>query len=61
MVALKDYSSCNHQLLISILEAIAIEVYECKTNENPDYINVMLNSPIKPYNMRDNPHAEQHK
>ena len=40
---------------------MAIEVYKCKTNENPDYINVMLNSPIKPYNMRDNPHAEQHK
>ena len=39
--------------------AIAIEAYKCKANENPDYINVTLNPLIKPYNLIDDPRAEQ--
>ena len=60
-VVLNDYSSSYRNLLdrvskptvyVSRLKAIAIEAYKCKANENPDYINVMLNPLIKPYNLR---------
>ena len=69
-VVLNDYSSSYRNLLdkvskptlyVSRLKAIAIEAYKCKANENPDYINVMLNPLIKPYNLRGGPHAEQPK
>ena len=69
-VILNDYSSSYRNLLdkvskptlyVSRLKAIAIEVYKGKANENPDYINVMLNPLIKPYNLRGGPHAEQPK
>ena len=46
---------------LNILKAIATEAYKCKANENPDYINVMLNPLIKPYNLRGGPRAEQPK
>ena len=67
-VVLNDYSSSYLILLdrvskptlyVSRLKAIAIEAYKCKENENPDYINVMLNPLIKPYNLRGGPRAEQ--
>ena len=48
-------------LYVSRLKAIATEAYKCKANENPDYINVMLNPLIKPYNLRGGPRAEQPK
>ena len=69
-VVLNDYSSSYRNLLdkvskptlyVSRLKAIAIEAYKCKANENPDYINVMLNPLIKPYNLRGGPRAEQPK
>ena len=69
-VVLNDYSSSYRDLLhkvskptlyVSRLKAIATEAYKCKSNENPDYINVMLNPLIKPYNLRVSPRAEQPK
>ena len=69
-VVLNYYSSSYRNLLdrvskptlyVSRLKAIAIEAYKCKANENPDYINVMLNPLIKPYNLRGGPRAEQPK
>ena len=69
-VVLNDYSSSYRDLLdkaskstlyVSRLKAIAIEAYKCKENENPDYINVMLNPQIKPYDLRGGPRAEQPK
>ena len=69
-VVLNDYSSSYGDLLdkvskptlyVSRLKAIATEAYKCKANENPDYINVMLNPLIKPYNLRGGPRAEQPK
>ena len=69
-VVLNDYSSSYRELLdkvskptlyVSRLKAIAIEAYKCKANENPDYINVMLNPLIKPYNLRGGPRVEQPK
>ena len=48
-------------LYVSRLKAITIEAYKCKANKNPDYINVMLNPLIKPYNLRVGPRAEQPK
>ena len=69
-LVLNDYSSSYRKLLekvskptlyVSRLKAIAIEAYKCKANENPDYINVMLNPLIKPYNLRGGPRAEQPK
>ena len=69
-VVLNDFSSSYRNLLdrvskptlyVSRLKAIAIEAYNCKANENPDYINVMLNPLIKPYNLRGGPRAEQPK
>ena len=69
-LVLNDYSSSYRKLLekvskptlyVSRLKAIAIEAYKCKANENPDYINVMLNPLIKPYNLRGDPRAEQPK
>ena len=69
-VVLNDYSSSYRDLLdkvskptlyVSTLKAIATEAYKCKANENPDYINVMLNPLIKPYNLRGGPRAEQLK
>ena len=69
-LVLNDYSSSYRKLLdkvfkpflyVSRLKAIAIEAYECKANENPDYINVMLNPLIKPYNLGGGPRAEQPK
>ena len=70
MVVLNDYSSSYRNLLdrvskptlyVSRLKTIAIEAYKCKANENPDYINVMLNPLIKPYNLRGGLRAEQPK
>ena len=55
-VVLNDYSSSYRNILdkvskptlyVSRIKAIAIEAYKCKANENPDYINVMLNPLIK--------------
>ena len=69
-VVINDYSSSYRDLLdkvskptlyVSRLKAIATEAYKCKANENPDYINVMLNPLIKPYNLRGGPRAEQPK
>ena len=69
-VVLNDYSSSYRDLLdkaskptlyVSRLKAIAIEAYKCKENENPDYINVMLNPQIKPYDLRGGTRAEQPK
>ena len=69
-VVLNDYSSSYRDLLdkvskptlyVSRLKAIATEAYKCKANENPDYINVMLNPLIKPYTLRGGPRAEQPK
>ena len=48
-------------LYVSILKSITIQAYTCKANKNPDYINVMLNPLIKPYNLRGGPRAEQSK
>ena len=62
-VVLND-SSSYHNLLdrvskptlyVSRLRAIAIEAYKCKANENPDYVNVMLNPLIKPYYRTEQP------
>ena len=67
-VVLNDYSTSYRDLLdelskptlyVSRLKAIATDTYKCKANENPDYINVMLNPLIKPYNLRGGPRAEQ--
>ena len=66
-VVLNDYSSSYPDLLdkaskptlyVSRLKAIA---YKSKENGNPDYINVMLNPQIKPYDLRGGPRAEQLK
>ena len=51
----------NQRFYISRLKDIATEVYKCKANENPDYINVMLNPLIKPYNLRGGPRVEEPK
>ena len=60
-VVLNDYSSSYRNLLnkvskptlyVSRLKAIAIEAYKCKANEDPDYINVMLNPLIKQFERR---------
>ena len=67
-VVLNDYPSSNRDFLdnaskrtlyVSRLKAIAMEAYKCKEYGNPDYINVMLNSQIKPYDLRGGPRAEQ--
>ena len=69
-VVLNDYSSSYRDLLykaskftlyVSRSKAITIEAYQRKANENSDYINVMLNPPIKPYDFRGSPRAEQPK
>ena len=69
-VVLNDYSSSYCYILdkvskptlcVSRLKAIAIKAYKCKANENHDYLNVMLNRLIKPYNLRGGPRAEQPK
>ena len=69
-VVLNDYSSSYRNLLdrvskptlyVSRLKAIAIEAYKCKANENADYINVIVNPVIKPYNLRGGPRAKQPK
>ena len=69
-MVLNDYSSSYRDLLdkaskptlyVSRLKAIAIEAYKCKEKESPDYINVMLNPQIKPYDLRGGPRAEHPK
>ena len=62
------HSFCNHldkvpkpTIHVSWLKAIGIEAYKCKAKENPDYINVILRSPIKPYNLRYGSRTEQWK
>ena len=68
-LVLNDYSSSYRKLLdkvsqptlyVSRLKAISIEAYKCEANENPDYINVMLNPLAKPYKAAL-VHAEQPK
>ena len=69
-VDLNDNSSSYRNILdkvskptlnVSRLQAIVGEAYKCKTIENPDYIDVMLNPLIKPYNFRGRPNAEELK
>ena len=69
-MVLKEYSSSYRGLLdkvskptpyVSRLKTIAIEAYKYKANENPDYINVMLNPLIKSHDLRGGPHAKQPK
>ena len=51
----------SQHFYVSRLKAIAIKAHRYKANENPDYINGMLNPLIKPYNLRSGPRAEQPK
>ena len=48
-------------LYVARLKAIAIEAYKRYVNENPQLINIMLNSVDKPYNLRGGPLAGQPK
>ena len=48
-------------LYVSRLKSIAIEAYKCYVNENPEYINVMLDPLNKPYDLRGGSRAEQPK
>ena len=65
---LNDYTSSYRILLdtvskptlyISRLKSIAIEAYKCYVNENPGYINIMLDPLNKPYDLRGSSRAEQ--
>ena len=69
-VVLNDYTSSYRVLLdtvskptlyVSRLKSIAIEAYKCYVNENPEYINVMLDPLNKPYDLRGGSRAEQPK
>ena len=69
-VVLNDYTSSYRILLdtvskpalyVSRLKSIAIEAYKCYVNENPEYINVMLDPLNKPYDFRGGSRAEQPK
>ena len=69
-VVLNDYISSYRVLLntvskptlyVSRLKSIAIEAYKCYVNENPEYINVMLDPLVKPYDLRGGSRAEQPK
>ena len=69
-VVLNDYTSSYRVLLdtvskptlyVSRLKSIAIEAYKCYVNENPEYINVMLDPVNKPYELRGGSRAEQPK
>ena len=69
-VLLNDYTSCHRVLLdtvskptlcVSRLNCIAIEVYKYYVNENSKYINVMLDSLNKLYDLRGGCRAEQPK
>ena len=48
-------------LYVSRQKSIAIEAYKCYDNENPEYINVMLDPLNKPYDLRGGSRAEQPK
>ena len=69
-VVLNDYTSSYRVLLdtvskptldVSRLKSIAIEAYKCYVNENPEYINIMLDPLNKPYDLRGGSRAEQPK
>ena len=69
-VVLNDYTSSYSDLLtkmarptlyVTRLKAIATEAYKSYANENPAYINAMLNPSITPYNLRGGSRAEQPK
>ena len=69
-VVLNDYTSSYSDLLtkmarptlyVTRLKAIATEAYKSYANENPVYINAMLNPSITPYNLRGGSRAEQPK
>jgi len=69
-VVLNDYNSSYRILLgavsrpplyITRMKAIAMEAYKCYKKINPDYINVMLNSVSKPYDLRGGSYADQPK
>ena len=67
-VVLNDYTSSYSDLLTKMarptlyvirLKAIATEAYKSYANENPAYINAMLNPSIAPFNLRGGSRAEQ--
>ena len=69
-VVINDYISSNRVVLDTVLKptlyvsrvkSIAIEAHECYLNENPQYINVMLDPLNKTYDLRGGSRAEQPK
>ena len=67
---LNDYQSNYHDLLnkseatgikIMTLRLLAIEVYKCVNNFNPEYLNEMFTKKNCPYDLRDTCILERHK